>query len=65
MTERDLPDTESVQQHFDVGPHEPDDEAVRPSSTKKAFSQRREINLSVHEGVEHVGEVAPFTDAAS
>jgi hypothetical protein len=64
VTEGDLPDAEPVQQLLNVGLIEPDDEAVRPRSTKQALSQCGEIDFSVHHGVEHVGEVAPLADAS-
>jgi hypothetical protein len=65
MAERDHPGAEPVQQLLNVGLIEPDDATLRPGRVEKPLPQRREINFSVHEGVEHVGEVAPLTDAAS
>jgi len=65
MTKRDLPDAEPVQQLLDVGLIEPDDPAVRSGSVEKPSPQRGEIDLSVHHGVEHIGEMAPLADASS
>jgi hypothetical protein len=65
MAERDHAGAEPVQQLLNVGLIEPDDATLGPGRVEKPLPQRREINLSVHEGVEYVCEVAPLADAAS
>jgi len=65
MAERDHPGAELMQQLLDVGLVEPDDPALGPGGVKERAAQGREVDLTVHEDIKHVAQVAPFADAPS